>query len=37
MQQPLTPARIAKLDEWFARTYGACRVTYQVLFLAGSN
>ncbi|MEJ2332921.1 MAG: methyltransferase domain-containing protein [Desulfobulbaceae bacterium] len=37
MQQPLTPARIAKLDEWFARTYGACRVTYQVFFLQGNK
>lgn len=37
MQQPLTPARVAKLDKWFASTYGACRVTYQVLFLHGTR
>jgi len=37
MLQPLTPARIIRLDEWFARTYGACKVTYQVLFLRGSK
>ena len=35
MQQPLTPARIIKLDAWFTRAYGSCRVTYQVFFLQG--
>ena len=37
MQQPLTPLRVSKLNEWFARTYGSCTVTYQVLFLQGRN
>jgi malonyl-ACP O-methyltransferase BioC len=35
--QPLTPSRIKGLDEWFHRTYGSCRVTYQVLFLQGKK
>lgn len=35
MRQPLTPSRVKELDAWFQRTYGACRVTYQVLFLQG--
>jgi ubiquinone/menaquinone biosynthesis C-methylase UbiE len=37
MQQPLTQSRINRLDEWFSRIYGSCRVTYQVLFLQGNN
>jgi len=37
MQQPLTPLRVSKLNEWFDRTYGSCMVTYQVLFLQGRN
>jgi SAM-dependent methyltransferase len=37
MQQPLTPARINRLDEWFAETHGSCRVTYQVFFLQGNK
>ena len=35
VQHPLTPSRVKKLDEWFTRTYGSCRVTYQVFFLQG--
>jgi malonyl-CoA O-methyltransferase len=37
MLQPLTSARIAKLDEWFKKNYGFCKVTYQVFFLQGNN
>jgi ubiquinone/menaquinone biosynthesis C-methylase UbiE len=37
LQHPLTPSRVARLDAWFDRTYGACRVTYQVLYLQGSR
>jgi len=37
LQHPLTPSRVARLDAWFDRTYGACRVTYQILFLRGST
>ena len=37
IRQPLTPARISQLDAWFAKTYGACRVTYQIIFLQGKN
>ena len=29
----LTPARLRQLDHWFAKTYGSCKVTYQVNFL----
>jgi malonyl-ACP O-methyltransferase BioC len=36
-QQPLTPSRINQLDEWFQKTYGTCRVTYQIFFLQGRN
>jgi malonyl-ACP O-methyltransferase BioC len=35
-EHPLTPSRVARLDAWFKRNYGACRVTYQILFLQGS-
>jgi malonyl-CoA O-methyltransferase len=35
IQHPLTREGISRLDEWFDRTYGACRVTYQILFLEG--
>ena len=35
VRHPLTPSRVSKLDEWFTRTYGSCRVTYQVFFLQG--
>lgn len=34
---PLTPARLKKLDQWFDKTYGSCRVTYQVFYLQGRN
>ena len=34
-QHPLTPSRINQLDEWFIKTYGSCRVTYQIFFLQG--
>ncbi len=37
MQQPLTPSRLIKLDEWFEKTYGACKVTYQILYLQGNK
>jgi malonyl-CoA O-methyltransferase len=37
MQQPLTHSGVIRLDEWFRRTYGSCRVTYQILFLQGKN
>jgi len=37
MQRPLTPAGIMRLNEWFDMTYGACKVTYQILFLQGYN
>lgn len=37
IQQPLTPSRINQLDEWFQKTYGTCRVTYQIFFLQGRN
>ena len=37
MQQPLTPARVSRLDAWFVKNLGACRVTYQVFFLQGNN
>jgi malonyl-CoA O-methyltransferase len=37
MQQPLTPASVSRLDAWFEKTYGFCKVTYQVFFLQGSN
>jgi malonyl-CoA O-methyltransferase len=37
MQHPLTLSDVSKLDEWFDRTYGSCRVTYQILFLLGNN
>jgi SAM-dependent methyltransferase len=36
LHHPLTPSRVARLDAWFKRTYGACRVTYQILFLQGN-
>jgi len=36
LQQPLTPARVSRLDAWFEKTYGSCKVTYQVFFLQGS-
>jgi len=35
LRQPLTPSRVGKLDEWFTKTHGACRVTYQIIFLQG--
>ena len=37
LQHPLTPSRVARLDAWFVRRYGACRVTYQILYLQGSK
>ena len=37
LQQPLTPARVGRLDAWFEKTYGSCRVTYQLFFLHGSK
>jgi malonyl-CoA O-methyltransferase len=37
MQQPLTPARVSRLDAWFVNNLGSCRVTYQVFFLQGNN
>ena len=37
MQHPLTLSDVSKLDEWFDRTYGSCRVTYQILFLLGNT
>ena len=36
-RQPLTPARINRLDKWFAKTHGSCRVTYHIIFLQGKN
>jgi hypothetical protein len=36
-QHPLTPFRINQLDEWFIKTYGSCRVTYQIFFLQGKK
>ena len=35
LSQPLTPSRVSRLDAWFTKTYGACRTTYQILFLQG--
>lgn len=35
LQHPLTPSRIGQLEKWFIKTYGSCRVTYQVFFLQG--
>jgi malonyl-CoA O-methyltransferase len=37
MQHPLTLSGVGKLDEWFDKTYGSCRVTYQILFLLGNT
>jgi hypothetical protein len=37
MQHPLTREGVCRLDEWFDKTFGACRVTYQILFLEGHN
>ena len=37
MRQPLTRSRVSRLDEWFQKTYGSCKVTYQVFFLQGNN
>jgi malonyl-CoA O-methyltransferase len=37
LQKPLTPARVSRLDAWFEKTYGSCKVTYQVFFLCGSK
>jgi malonyl-CoA O-methyltransferase len=37
MQPPLTPARVSRLDAWFVKNLGSCRVTYQVFFLQGNN
>ena len=37
MQQPLTPASVSRLDAWFEKTYGSCKVIYQVFFLQGNN
>ena len=37
MQQPLTPASVSRLDAWFEKNYGSCKVTYQVFFLQASN
>ena len=37
VQHPLTPSRVKQLDAWFAGTYGACKVTYQVFFLQGNR
>ena len=36
-QHPLTSSRLNLLDEWFTKTYGSCKVTYQVFFLEGNN
>jgi len=36
MQHPLTPSRVNQLDDWFKKTYGSCKVTYQILFLKGN-
>jgi malonyl-CoA O-methyltransferase len=37
LRQPLTRSSVNKLDEWFSRTFGACRVTYQIIYLQGRN
>jgi len=37
IRQPLTPSGVLRLDQWFKKNYGACKVTYQVLFLWGNN
>jgi len=37
IKHPLTPSRVNLLDEWFTKTYGSCRVTYQVFFLQAKN
>ena len=37
IKSPLTPSRINLLDEWFTKTYGSCRVTYQIFFLQAKN
>ena len=34
---PLTVSRINQLDDWFVRTYGGCRVAYQVHFLEAAK
>ena len=33
----LTPARLKQLDHWFVKTYGSCKVTYQIHFLQATN
>ena len=37
IKHPLTPSRLNRLDKWFTKTYGTCRVTYQIFFLQGNN
>lgn len=33
----LTPARLRQLDGWFSKTYGSCKVTYQVYLLQATK
>ncbi|MBW2506491.1 MAG: malonyl-ACP O-methyltransferase BioC [Deltaproteobacteria bacterium] len=37
IKHSLTPSRINLLDEWFTKTYGSCKVTYQIFFLQAKN
>ncbi|MBW2466911.1 MAG: hypothetical protein JRF02_06380, partial [Deltaproteobacteria bacterium] len=32
-----TASRIKQLDQWFVKTYGSCKVTYQVHFLQAAK
>lgn len=33
----LTPARLKQMDHWFVKTYGSCKVTYQIHFLQATK